>query len=123
MSDRAKQFSAFSALRGYHELVKSKEKIIIQKRELTEEYAFELSLKINDIEKGMSVEIIHYVDFEYVKTRGIVEKIDIESRKLIIGEKHIKFDDIYDITIKSAKHISLADFGPDNRTVTLFKSV
>lgn len=117
MSDRAKQFSAFSALRGYHELVKSKEKNIVQKRELTEEYAFELSSKISDIEKGMSVEIIHYVNCEYVKTKGIVTKVNIESKHLIIGEKYIKFDDIYDVTIiKSAKHFSFADFGADNRT-------
>ena len=40
--DRAKQFMPFAALRGYEEAIKEKEKIIVDKIELSEEKKNEL---------------------------------------------------------------------------------
>lgn len=101
MSDRARQFAAFSPLRGYDELLRKKEKVIVPKKDLAEEYIRELSDKLGKIQKGMMVEVIHYKDGEYLSTIGIVSKIDLYLKKLIIVKKEISFDDIYDVTEKA----------------------
>lgn len=97
MSERAKQFGAFSPLRGYSELIKAKERIVVEKRELSEESAQELSDKLNKIEKGMMVTVVYYHSGEYVSVSGIVSKIDITFRQLTVVKNEIAFDDIYDV--------------------------
>ena len=46
IEERAKQFMPFSALKGLEEALASKEKIIVPKKELTQDYAEELNLKL-----------------------------------------------------------------------------
>lgn len=97
MNERAKQFSAFSPLRGHHELLKKKEHVIVPKRELTEDSVAELSLKLSMIKKGMMVKIIYYTNGEYLIIGGIVSKIDLYLKKLTIVKININFEDIYQI--------------------------
>ena len=52
IENRAKQFMPFSALKGLYEELYSKEKIIIDKKELSQEMAEELDLKMHQIKKG-----------------------------------------------------------------------
>lgn len=97
MSDRAGQFMPFAALKGFYELIKEKERVIIPKHELAEDKAEELSEKMKNVKKGIMVKVIYYSDGEYVSTEGIVTKIDITFRKLVIVKTEINFDDIWDI--------------------------
>lgn len=47
--DRAKQFMPFAALKGYPEALRKKEKIVVPKIELPEEYQEELDRKLRQI--------------------------------------------------------------------------
>lgn len=99
VNERAKQFSAFSPLRGYSELLLSKERVIVPKHELTEESKYDISDKLNQLSKGMMVKLVYYSNGEYIEICGVVSKIDIYFKKLTIVKTLISFDDIYDLKI------------------------
>ena len=46
MSDRAGQFMPFAALKGFYDLIKEKERVIVPKHEIAEDKAEELSDKM-----------------------------------------------------------------------------
>ena len=53
MSDRARQFLPFDALKGFKQAIKEREKIKVDKIELSEEMANVISYKLRQIKKGM----------------------------------------------------------------------
>lgn len=97
MSDRAKQFMPFAALKGYYDFIYEREKISVPKKELSEDECAVLSAKLSSIEKGQVLKVIYYRDGEYVKQCGCVSKVDFTFRKLTIIKTEIDFDDVYDV--------------------------
>lgn len=95
--DRAKQFMPFAALKGYEKALREKEKIKVEKRELSKEFEIELDYKLRNIKKGDIITVIYYKDQEYIKKSGMVYKIDSVCRCLYIINEKILFDNIYDI--------------------------
>lgn len=99
MSDRARQFLPFDALKGFKELVKEVERVKVSKKELTEEDIEKLSKTILSLEKGMMVRVVYFDQDEYLKLEGIVSKIDITNRFIMIVKKRISLDDILEIEV------------------------
>ena len=99
MSDRAGQFMPFAALKGFYDLIREREKIVVPKHEIADDKAEELSIKINEVKKGSMVRVLYYSNGEYINTQGVVSKIDIDLRKLIIVKTEINLDDIWDIEL------------------------
>ena len=97
MSDRARQFMPFSALKGFYDLIRERERVIVPKHEIAEDKAEELSVKMNMVERGMMVKVLYYSHGEYVSTEGIVTGIDLVFRKLTVVKTEIDLDDIWDI--------------------------
>lgn len=97
VSDRAKQFMPFSALKGLDEALRTKEKIVVPKVELSPEMAEKLDYKMHLLEKGKVTTIIYFSSGEYVKVTGLVARIDQTSRVIQIVNTKIRFDDIFDI--------------------------
>lgn len=97
VSDRAKQFMPFSALKGLDEALRAKEKIVVPKVELSPEMAEELDYKMHLLEKGKMVTVIYFSNGEYVKVTGLVARIDETSRVIQIVNTKVRFDDILDI--------------------------
>lgn len=97
VSDRAKQFMPFAALKGLPEALSAKEKIIVDKHLLTEEQESELDFRIRQLAPGAIATIIYYSDGEYIQITGRLARIDPASRLLQIVNTRISFDDIYDI--------------------------
>nr|WP_291235058.1 YolD-like family protein [Frisingicoccus sp.] len=93
--DRAKQFMPFAALKGYSEALRKKERIIVSRRELSEEYGEELDRKLRQVQEGEMVSVVYYCRGEYVRLTGKVAKIDKEARMLRIVNEKIAFDDLY----------------------------
>ncbi len=96
MSDRAKQFMPFAALKGYYDFIYEREKVSVPKKELSEDECSSLSAKLSAIEKGQVLKVIYYRDGEYVKQCGYVSRVDFTFRKVTIVKTEIDFDDIYD---------------------------
>lgn len=97
-AERAKQFMAFSPLRGYYDLIREKQKVVVQKKDLTNDSAEELSFKFNQIKVGQIVEVTYFLVDEYVKCHGMVSKIDLERKTLSIVKTKISLDNIVEIS-------------------------
>lgn len=98
--ERAKQFMPFAALKGYPEALHRKEKVIVPKRELSEEYAKELDGKLRQVQKNDMVTAIYFCKGEYVKVSGMVSRIDETAGVLKIVNTKIEFTDLYDIVLE-----------------------
>ena len=88
----------FAALKGYPEALQKKEKVVVPKVELTEEYAQMLDQKLKQVSKNDIITVIFFCNGEYLKKTGMVSRIDETARILKIVNTKILFDDIYDIS-------------------------
>ena len=102
-SDRAKQFKPFAALKGFYDLIAEQERLPVPKTELTEDMLELLSRKMQQVETGMMIEVTHYSNGSYIKTRGLVSNIDAIYRTLTIVKTKILLDDILDIVLCDEK--------------------
>ena len=95
--ERAKQFMPFAALKGYSEALRRKEKIVVQKIEVSEEYAEALDRKLRQVKKNDIITVVYFCQGEYLEKTGMVSRINETSRLLKVVNTKIKFEDIYDI--------------------------
>lgn len=95
--DRAKQFMPFAALKGYEEALRKKEKLVVPKTEITEEYAEVLDRRLRQIRKNDIITVIFFHRNEYLKLTGMVARIDETSKLLQVVNVRIPFEDILDI--------------------------
>lgn len=97
MSNRAKQFVPFDALKGFQEALRKKEKMPVPRKELAEEKAEELNEKLKKLTTGKMITVVYYNDGEYIQLTGIVVKIEKNKKFLQMAEIIIPIDDISDI--------------------------
>lgn len=97
MENRAKQFVPFAALKGYEEALRAKERIVVEKIELSEERKAELDFKLNQIKKNDIITVVYFDKDEYIKVEGMVSRLDTDARILKIVNTKIPFDDIYEL--------------------------
>ncbi len=100
-SNRAKQFMPFDALKGFQEALREKEKIIVPKRELSEEQKEELDYQLQQIQKMDVVTVEYFQDGEYVQVTGVVTRIDINAKSISIINTKILFEDIVSLQKKN----------------------
>lgn len=101
ISNRAKQFMPFAALKGLPEALEKKEKIVVRRPVLTEERMEELDYKMHQVLRGMIVSVTYYEDEEYFKKTGMVAKFSPDNRIIQVVDKKISFDAILDIEIEN----------------------
>lgn len=99
-SNRAKQFMPFDALKGLREALLEMERIIVSKRELSEEQKDEIDKKLRRIQKQDIVMAEYFQNGEYVQVTSVVSNIDKTNRILEIENVRIPFDDISDLQIE-----------------------
>ena len=97
MENRAKQFVPFAAVKGFEEALRAKERIVVEKIELSEERKAELDFKLQQIQKRDILTVVYFDKDEYVKVEGMVSRLDIDARILKIVNTKIAFDDIYEL--------------------------
>ena len=97
--ERAKQFLPFSALRGYYTLIKEKEKIIEDKKILSEDELDRLQNEFSRIKIGMIIKVKYYVIDHYEELEGMVSKIDLIGKKIMLVKTEINIKDIIDLKI------------------------
>jgi len=98
MENRAKQFVPFAALKGYEEALHAKEKIVIEKIELSEEKKEELDYKLHQIKKTDIITVVYFSKDEYIKLEGMVSRLDTDAKILKIVNTKISFEDIYELS-------------------------
>lgn len=97
--ERAKQFMPFAALKGYELALREKEKIVVPKMELSEDYKEQLDRIMHWVEKNDMVMVVYFCKGEYLKVTGMVARKDENARVLKIVNTNIPFSDIYEIVI------------------------
>ena len=107
MSDRARQFLPFDALKGFKEAIKKREKIKVDKIEISEDLAVELSYKLSQIKKGKIIKVIHNDDVEYIETYGMVSEFNETFGYLKIVKTKINFSDILDVQNDKLKEFTI----------------
>lgn len=100
MENRAKQFVPFAAVKGYEEALRAKEKIVVEKIDLSEERKEELDFKLHQIHKNDIITVVYFYKDEYIKIEGMVSRLDIDARVLKVVNTRIPFDDIYDLSVE-----------------------
>lgn len=95
--NRAKQFMPFDALKGFQEALAEKERIIMPRKELSEERRAELDGILHQIRRTDIVTAEYFCDGEYVQVTGEVSGIDEIRRVLKIAGMWIPIDDIFDL--------------------------
>lgn len=94
---RAHIFSAFDALKGFRELIKEQERVVVPKRNLSEDDLEVLDCKIHAIENGMMLAITYFDNGDYVKKTGRVAKISFDESYLQLVKTRISLKCIVDI--------------------------
>lgn len=97
-TDRAKQFAPFDALKGLQEALRIKElnHERVQRGDLSEEKAEEMSKIIINLNKNEKVKITYYKEGYYKQAQGQI-KIDIEKNRIEIDGLKIDLQDIFEI--------------------------
>ena len=99
-AERAKQFMPFDALKGLKAALREKERVVVEKKVLSEEKGEELDRRLHELQLKNMVTVIYFQQDEYVKVTGMVSRIDLTARLLKVVNTKIDFDDIYDIWIE-----------------------
>ncbi|MBE0450247.1 MAG: YolD-like family protein [Clostridia bacterium] len=99
ISERAKQFLPFAAVKGLTEALEKKEKVALSKTEISEDLAAELNEKIHKVKKASIVTITYFYNDDFIELTGAVDQIDSAYRTIQIGDNFIDMDDILGINI------------------------
>ena len=81
--DRAIIFAPYDSLRGFFDLIREKERVIVPKKELVEDELEILDRKIHQVKPGQMISIVYYDKDNYVRFEGILVKVDLEYSKTI----------------------------------------
>ena len=98
MDNRAKQFVPFAAVKGYEEALRAKEKIVVEKIELSEEKKAELDFKLHQIKRNDIITVVYFYKDEYIKLEGMVSRLDVDARVLKVVNTKIPYEDIYELS-------------------------
>ncbi len=101
ISDRAKIFAPYDALKGFKEMLKEQELPKEEKKVLSEEQLLELNNTLLTLEKGIVVSVKHYnhIESKYEITEGVFVKYDQVYKCIYIVKTKISFDNILEIKI------------------------
>ena len=91
---RAQIFQSFDALKGFREILNEQERVIVQKKELSEDDLNQLDYIIHQIKVGMIVQVIYYEKNQYVKLEGIVSKFNLDTKIIQIVKTKINLLEI-----------------------------
>ncbi|MEE1356881.1 MAG: hypothetical protein UHG68_04870 [Clostridia bacterium] len=99
ISDRAKQFAPFSALKGLETALEKKRSVRIQKRTPSESVTRVLNDRLQRLRAGDTAYVMYYTKKGYIKRTVRVLDVDSASRAVVTDDERIFFDDIYAIKI------------------------
>ena len=80
---RAKLFLSFDSLKGFHDILEKKERIVVKEKALVQDSLELLDYQIHEIRPGDIVKIVYYDKDAYVQKEGKVAKLDLEYEKMI----------------------------------------
>lgn len=100
-SQRAKQFAPFDALVGLRKALKDKEKIREPRKEVSDDMAAEINMKLVNLKVSDIITVVYYneLEQEYIQLTGKIVLLDEYKKTVQIEGTVINVDDIYEIII------------------------
>lgn len=95
---RAQIFQSFDALKGFREILKEQEVVIVPKKELSEYDCEELDRSVHQIQVGMMIQIIYFDHGHYIQLEGKVSKINLDTKIIQIVKTKLDLKKIVSIT-------------------------
>ena len=83
--NRASLFNSFDALNGFQELIGEQEKEKPMPKILLDDMINTIDLNLRKIKKGDKVEVVFYQENDYHKLTGLVNKLLLTEKELIIN--------------------------------------
>lgn len=96
-ASRAQIFQSFDALKGFREILKEKEKVVVPKKILSEDSLAELDYKIHLVRIGMIIQVTYYDKGQYIQIEGIVSKLNLDTKMIQIVKTKLDLKSIVDI--------------------------
>lgn len=96
-AQRAQIFQSFDALKGFRELLKEQEKVIVQRKTLSEDDLEELDRKVHQIQIGMIITVIYFSNGQYIQLTGRVSKLNFNTKTIQIVKTKLNIKSIVDI--------------------------
>ncbi len=97
VSERAKQFMPFAALKGLPEALAEREKTVVPQKELSEDQAEERNRALKKLSPGKRITVTYDREDKTIKKDGLIARIDYTERILQVVDTKIPFDQILDI--------------------------
>lgn len=97
LKQRTQIFQSFDALKGFREILRETERVIVPRKVLSEDDLDMLDRKIKMIKNGMIIKIIYYNNGQYIQLEGKVSKINLNTKFLQIVKTKINLKDVVDI--------------------------
>lgn len=98
-ADRAKIFLSFDSLKGFSQMIKNEQRVVVERKELSPDSCDLLNYKVHQIKPGKMIKVIYYNQKEYVALEGMVAKVDLENKRSVtIVNKEILFQDIIEMS-------------------------
>ncbi len=101
VSERAKQFMPFAALKDLPAALAQRERITVPRAELSEDAAEELDRILHQLQPGSLITIVYYDQEDYIRFTGMVAAFHETSRILQVVDRKIPLDDIFSITLET----------------------
>ena len=98
LSQRAKIFAPFAALKGFEDLIRQQEETYEEMPELSDDQYEDLNFAMNSIRTGDYVTVRYFRDFHIRTLSGLVERIAIQKKAIRINAEQIGFDEMIEIT-------------------------
>lgn len=99
LTDRAKQFTPFAALKGYEAAIHAQEQQYTPQQELSDVKKAEINRILCQVQCGDEVSIDYYRSGAYHTIKSVVRKIDQHRHRLVLDEIVIGMDSISDIRV------------------------
>ncbi|MDD7281133.1 MAG: hypothetical protein PUH10_03965 [Erysipelotrichaceae bacterium] len=100
LNTRAKIFLPFSALKGFEQKIDEANQFHIDKIEIDndmKQYIYETLSFIESNSTNTEIQVVYYEDYDYKMINGVIRIIDFQDGFIIIDDKKININDIYDI--------------------------
>lgn len=99
LSQRAKIFTPFSALKGFEDLIREQENTYDEMPELSDDQYEDLNYAVNSIRVGDDITVKFFRDYHIRTVFGSVTKLDLQRREIWINRKRIAFEELIEITL------------------------
>lgn len=97
-AERAKMFLPFDSLKGFRDYLKKKERILVEKKELSSDDYERLNRTMQQIRIGSMIKVVYYDQGDYVELEGMVCKLDAQiKRNIQIVNTVISLEDIIEV--------------------------